>query len=356
MKIAIMGAGLSGLSCAVLLEKNGIIPDIYEAQYKIAARFSNTETIMNVLDYPVKDEFKYIEKKYGVKLKPLNNLKKVIVHGPSEKAAIEGELGFITVRGNHPDALEVQLGDISKAPVITNSYYTLDDLKEKYDYIVYAAGNNQEPRRQEIWETDVVTNLIGANITGSFDPNTSEIWFNDEFAPQGNGFLLPYNSGTASLAIGVPGTEGVKLENLWKKFLKALNRDYTIKDTFVLHSFEIGRNKALVKDNVIYTGNAGGFLMPFLGFGQFTSMVSGFEAANAIIKQDLKLYIKAVEPLKKSYQDSLKMRRIFSKMDNKQYDLLVKLFKSKFTSMVFSKFPLPALKTAAAALFPFTKP
>lgn len=69
MKVAVMGAGLAGLSCAVLLEQYGLAPDIYEAQYKIGARFPNTEAIMNVLDFPVGDSFKYIEEKYKVILK-----------------------------------------------------------------------------------------------------------------------------------------------------------------------------------------------------------------------------------------------------------------------------------------------
>lgn len=89
MKVAVMGAGLAGLSCAVLLEQYGLTPDIYEAQYKIGARFPNTEAIMNVLEY---------------------------------------------------------------------------------DYVVVTTGNSQEPRRQHIWETDVVSNLIGANLSGSFTP------------------------------------------------------------------------------------------------------------------------------------------------------------------------------------------
>ncbi len=348
-----MGAGLAGLSCAVLLERQGIIPDVYETKYKIAARFPNTEAFMNILDFPVKEAFKYIETKYKVKLKPLNLLRKLIIHGPQHTAVIKGELGYITVRGNHPDALEVQLGDISKAPVITNSYFTLDDLKDKYDYVVVATGNSREPKRQQVWETNVVTNLIGVNIIGTFDPNTAEVWLNDRFAPQGYCFLLPYNSGTASLVLAVPGTEGVNLENLWQRFLKIFNRPYEIKDTFTLHSFEIGRNKSIVKDKIVFVGNAGGFMMPFLGFGQFTSILSGFEAATAIANRKLEHYEESMKPLVNSYYNSLKMRRIFASMNNAWYDMLVKILQMKIANVSFSKFPAPILKTIATVLDPF---
>lgn len=353
MKIAIMGAGLAGLSCAVLLEKYGISLDVYEAQYKIGARFPNCEAIMNILDFPVKDYLVYINDKYNVKIEPLNFLKRLFIHSPQHTAAITGELGYITVRGNHPDSLEVQLGDILKSPVITNSFYTLDDLKERYDYVVVAIGNSQESRRQQIWETDVVTNLIGANIIGSFDPNTAELWLNNSIAPKGYGFLLPYNSGTASLAIGVPGTEGVNLENLWQNFLDTLTFQYEIKDTFLLHSYEIGRVKTLIKDNVLFVGNAGGFIMPFMGFGQFTSMLSGFEAAIAIANRNLEYYEKAMEPIIKSYYQSLNMRKIASEMNNSWFDLLVQFLKYTPSNIVFSKFPLPFLKTVQKVLDPF---
>lgn len=355
MRIAIMGAGLAGLSCTALLEQYGLFPDVYEAQYKIAARFPNTEAIMNVLDFPVQASFTYLENKYKIKLRPLATLTRLIVHSPTHLASISGELGFITVRGNHPEALEVQLGDMSRSPVITNSYHTLDDLKKAYEYVVVATGNSQEPRRQHIWETDIVANLMGANITGSFDPHAAEVWLNDNFAPQGYCFLLPYNSSTASLVVAVPGTEGVNLEVLWQKFWENLNLPYEIKDTFSLHSYEIGRCQPLVKDNVIFVGNAGGFIMPFLGFGQFTSMLSGFEAAIAIANKNLDYYQSAMRPLLKSYHHSLKMRRILASLNNSKYDLLARLLQSKLAGPALSKFPAPILKNLATVVDPFIR-
>jgi len=347
-----MGAGLAGLACAVLLEQYGIVPDIYEAQYKIGARFTNGEAIMNILDFPVEDCFSYLEQKYKVKLQPINSLTSLVVHGPEDAALITGELGYITARGNHPRALEVQLGDISKAPVFTNNYYTIDDLKGRYDVVVVATGNSNEAKRQQLWETDIVANLIGASIRGNFSPQQAEVWLNDDYAPQGYCFLLPYHRNVASLCLAVPGTEGVNLELLWQKFLACLDFKFTIHDTFTLHSFEIGRNKALVTDNLIFVGQAGGFVMPFLGFGQFTSMLSGFEAAIAIAGGNLPSYIAAMQPLIDSYYPSLKMRRVLAGLNNHQYNLLIKLLQNKYANTAFSKFPLPILKTAASVLDP----
>ena len=353
VKVAIMGAGLAGLSCAVLLEQYGIVPDIYEAQYKIGARFTNGEAIMNILDFPVEDCFSYLDRKYKVKLKPINTLESLVIHGPEDSALIEGELGYITSRGNHPCALEVQLGDISKAPVFTNNYYTIDDLKGKYDVVVVATGNSNEPKRQRIWETDIVANIIGASIRGTFNPHQAEVWLNDTYAPQGYCFLLPYHSNIASLCVAVPGTEGVNLELLWQKFLATLHFQFSIKDTFTLHSFQIGRNKSLVSQNLVFVGHAGGFVMPFLGFGQFTSMLSGFEAAIAIAGGNLQSYVEAMQPLIDSYYPSLKIRRLLASLDNNKYNLLVRILKNKYANTTFSKFPIPILKLAASVLDPF---
>ncbi len=353
MKVAIMGAGLAGLSCSVLLEQYGVLPDIYEAQYKIGARFTNGEAIMNILDFPVEDCFNYLDRKYEVKLNPINTLESLVIHGPKDSALIEGNLGYITARGNHPHALEVQLGDISKAPVFTNNYYTIDDLKAKYDVIVVATGNSNEPKRQRIWETDIVANIIGASIRGTFNPHQAEVWLNDSYAPQGYCFLLPYHNNIASLCIAVPGTAGVNLELLWQKFLESLHFEFNVKDTFTLHSFEIGRNKTLVTENLMFVGNAGGFVMPFLGFGQFTSMLSGFEAAIAIANGNMQSYIDAMQPLIDSYYPSLKMRRVLAGMNNNKYNLLIKILQNKYANTTFSKFPIPILKLVANVIDPF---
>ena len=44
-----MGAGLSGLSCAIYLEKQGIAPFIFEKRSQIGDRFVNGEALFHML-------------------------------------------------------------------------------------------------------------------------------------------------------------------------------------------------------------------------------------------------------------------------------------------------------------------
>jgi flavin-dependent dehydrogenase len=41
MEVAIKGAGMSGLSCAITLEKHGIKPTIFEKRNRVGDRFVN---------------------------------------------------------------------------------------------------------------------------------------------------------------------------------------------------------------------------------------------------------------------------------------------------------------------------
>jgi phytoene dehydrogenase-like protein len=42
MKVAIMGDGLSGLACALTLEKRGVKPDVLEKRRIVGDRFTNS--------------------------------------------------------------------------------------------------------------------------------------------------------------------------------------------------------------------------------------------------------------------------------------------------------------------------
>lgn len=352
MRIAIMGAGLAGLSCAWLLEKAGVSPEIYESKYKIGARFASTEAIMPFIHQPYYDPLNFIKSKYGLELQPVSRIHTLIVHGPRGSARLNGELGYITARGNHPMALEVQLGKLVQSRVEYNSYQTLDELKRKYDSVVVATGKPDEGKRLGIWSTDVVANLTGAYIEGSFDPFTAEVWFDNDYAPQGYAFLLPYDQHRASLVLAVPGTN-INLENLWNLFLVKTNLNYTVKDCFQLYNFEIGKPDRLVQDNILFTGQAGGFMRPLLGFGQFGAMLSGLEAALSLLGKSF--YTESVAGLRRDYMDLLILRRGLEKLTNTGYDRLVQILRTPVGKYLITNNRFPVLKGMAKILGPSLK-
>lgn len=60
MDVAIMGAGLSGLACAITLEKNGITPTIFESRSQVGDRFINAEAFLPVFERPIRDNYAYL--------------------------------------------------------------------------------------------------------------------------------------------------------------------------------------------------------------------------------------------------------------------------------------------------------
>ncbi|RYD06111.1 hypothetical protein N752_06165 [Desulforamulus aquiferis] len=48
MKVAIIGAGVAGLAAGIVLEKNGIVPDIYEQNLFIADHYSHIGVLFNM--------------------------------------------------------------------------------------------------------------------------------------------------------------------------------------------------------------------------------------------------------------------------------------------------------------------
>ena len=54
-KWLLWGAGISGLSCALTLEKFGITPTIFEKRNSVGDRFVNAEAMFSILNRPSKD-------------------------------------------------------------------------------------------------------------------------------------------------------------------------------------------------------------------------------------------------------------------------------------------------------------
>ena len=80
MRVAIMGAGMSGLACAITLEKHGVTPTIFEKRSQVGDRFVNGEATFSILNRPIKDDLAYISSNYDIHLEPTALVKKIVIH------------------------------------------------------------------------------------------------------------------------------------------------------------------------------------------------------------------------------------------------------------------------------------
>ncbi len=104
-----MGAGLSGLACAITLEQNGIKPVIFENRSKVGDRFVNCEILLSALSRPIDDAIKYFSENHQIYLKPQGNINKLVIHSPHHTAIISGALGYTNLRGRIKNSFGKQL-------------------------------------------------------------------------------------------------------------------------------------------------------------------------------------------------------------------------------------------------------
>ncbi|ABR47147.1 FAD dependent dehydrogenase [Alkaliphilus metalliredigens QYMF] len=341
MKVAIMGAGLSGLSCAITLEQHGIYPDIYENRRCVGDRFINGEIVLDILNRPIQDSVAYLSEKHHVFLQPTANIKKLVLISEKSRATIEGNLGFSSIRGRHPLAWESQLSKQVTSNFFFNSDSTYEDLLATYSHVIMSPGDGSYPMKLGNYRQDLTVRLKGSIYRGSFDVNTVYAWLNHDVAPKGYAYLIPLSHEEANATIAFPNypeNEVQDLDQLWERFQKLLQKEgfssLTPVDEFNVTNYIIGRSEHGRIGNTFFTGNCFCSLMPFLGFGQFSSLLTGIYAAQDLA--GMGQYEKLSHHLIKSYESSLVLRRALEKMSNQDYDYFVGALNNQLGNKLFT--------------------
>lgn len=140
MKVAIIGAGISGLSCAFEFKKYGIIPTIFEKKRRIGEDVDFIASTLKLFDVTYKDPLKYLKDEYGIELKPLNILQQTIINAPNRKTIVKRVQGYIFCRGECEQSIENQIALIADIPIIFNKHISIDEIKKEYDYVIDATG------------------------------------------------------------------------------------------------------------------------------------------------------------------------------------------------------------------------
>jgi flavin-dependent dehydrogenase len=359
MDIAIMGAGLSGLACALTLEKNGITPTIFEKRGKVGDRFVNGEALLSIFTRPVHDCIASLSDDFGIYLKPTSHIQKIEVFSKNERALLEGQHGFSNIRGRHQDSFESQLEQQVTSTIHFHSEQTYEQLLQKYSHIVMATGDGAYAKETGNFREDLTVSLKGATVEGNFDRYAVIAWLDYDLAPYGYCFLIPYSEKEAVITIAIPDRSDSKqsMSDLWDLFHSQvrtqLKQDLPITDQFQITQYPIGICSSARIGNTFYVGNCFGTMMPFMGFGQYASIVSGVYAAYDLC--GLGKYEELMKPLRQSYENSLVLRRSMEQLSNEGLDRVIRALQGYWGEKLFQTKTINPLKVASYLLRPYVK-
>lgn len=357
MKIAIMGAGLSGLACGIMLERHGLTPTIYENRSQVGDRFVNAEIMMEILNRPIEDSLAYLSEKFQIYLQPASNIKTLIIHSEHNDAVIEGHLGYVSIRGRHQNSFEAQLAKQLKTNIIFNSKHSYEDLLKEYTHIILATGDGDYTKKLQGFNEALKVRLKGATILGNFDPHTVHAWLDNTLSPKGYCYLIPFSREEANIVIAYPNypenqqlSEDIYWSRFYEKLQTQFNNKFEIRDAFNITNYIIGQASLPRIGNTLFVGNCLTSVMPFLGFGQFTSMLTGIEAAYELLGK-VSFKDTALHHFK-SFDESLVLRKTMEKMDNANFDSFVKLLANHRGELLFNT-NMNLISLASQVLKPF---
>lgn len=322
MKVAIIGAGISGLACAIELEKNGIKPDIFEKRYTAGELFDHCTVMLEIITRPVKDPVVYLYNNFGIEIKPVQTVNTVYMHGPKVDSTLKRNyMGYFFVRGQDKDSVENQLYRQIKTPVRFDAEADYREIMNEYDYVVIATGENSVVKSLGCWQDLVRTWVYGSEVVGKFDPTCLHMWMDTRYSKSGYAYLVPFNSKRATLSLIIPYITEEETDYYWARFWEIVNPPCSVVKTFKLEHIS-GFVKPTVYKNLLFTGNAAGAIEPFLGFGQYFALVSGVLAARAIYKGED--YEKSIKKYVDKNMELLELRKALDRLGNSDFDTLIR--------------------------------
>lgn len=287
MRVAIVGAGLAGLACAHELERLGLSCELFEKRDRVGKMFATVEIMLQAMVLkPGQDLFDMFRKELHLPINPAAHVRRAVLHSRRQEASITGHLGYSTVRGADERSLEAQLARHIRSPIHFDHEADVRRLQREYDWVVVATGSPQWPREFGLWTTDVAWWMHGAVVVGDFNSSELHFYFNTRYAKTGYGMIAPFDERTAAVGLGVPGSSEEEVVRLWEVFRQEQQHFWEAEiEPFHLNCYEIGRVKQRQHENLLFIGNAGGFIEPIATSGQTPSLRSGVYAARKLAGQ-----------------------------------------------------------------------
>jgi flavin-dependent dehydrogenase len=323
MKIAIIGAGLSGLSCALELERNGIIADVFEKDSSVGWPWPLVGFWPEILLRDYGDILKYLRENFNISIKPITQCNNIIMKSKNNRVEINGNLGYAIMRGKTADSVENQIIKLlENTPVYLNKSVNYKELSSKYDWVVVTGANDSIARELGLWEDKGMIRIIGGVALGSFRPDSSTVYFNTEYAGTGYGRVAPFNKTQAIVDLFAIGCGEFELDRLFSKFLAYEHLDHLeFLYRITPNPFTAGKVKKYRINNLLLAGRSAGLTERLLGVGGVAAILSGIYAARAM-SQGLD-YESHMKQLTSWVENISVFRDIVNKYDNDDFDRLL---------------------------------
>ena len=334
LKIAIIGAGVAGLSCAIECEKLGVPAEVFERHHSVGWPWPSVNNWLDIFTRVYgSNPIKYIKDMYDINIKPSFDEKNFIMKSSNSETKIQGKLGPSFYRGKEVDCIENQLlRELKKTPVHYNALSNYKELSQKYDYVVVATGRDFEAKELGVWEEQGRVSIMGTIALGSFAYDTSTIYFDTEYAGTGYARVSPYSDTQAVIALYVIGkgdynTQQLDVNRGFERFLEKERLDkLELMYRFIKPPFSTGRVSGFKSANVLLTGRSAGLTDRLLGTGAIEAIISGVFAARAIINRED--YDELLKPLQKHIENISALRNYVENFSNDDFDSMVSLLRT----------------------------
>jgi len=320
MKVAILGAGPAGLSCALELKRKGVIPTIFEKKSYIGEDYALPAAVLRIFNPQYNNVIKYFKKRYNLSIYPKNKIEKITMKSPSKEITVKGNLGYVLMRGREKDSLENQIFASLNIPVQFDTYGTIKNLQRDFDYIVAATGSCDGAKEMGIFNRDFNVYSRSATVLGNFNETHVKMWLNTEYAKNGFAFTMPFSKSHARLTLLINNIPHQEISFYWNEFLKTENIKFNMIEIRDLEH-NLGQTYPLNIDNVYFVGDAAGLVDNFVGFGVTAAIESGFIAAKSILRN--LNYTKLMEPYINNRKKLYEFRKSLNIMDNDELDRLL---------------------------------
>ena len=334
MNVAVIGAGPVGCYAGYLFAKEGHAVTIYENHPQIGSPVQCTGLLtsdFDELNIP-KDGFL------------VNTFSKIEVNTPNHKTTIN-QKEYLVCRIKF-DNYFADLARNSGAKILVNHSFL---RKEGKNLVVKDTGSNQE----KTITPDVVlaadgplsptakayglyhpqrTHYYGiqATVQGSFDHTGYQTYFSDQICPGLFAWVVPESSTMAR--VGVATLKNTKY--YFDKFMK--DQEYTAMD-IQAGAIPIYHPQQIIhQDNCYLLGDAAGFVKATTLGGLIPGLKQAEILADCVLHN--KNYEKEIKPLAKKLRLHLKLRQIFDKFKDQDWDKLVSLINQPKIKKVFEEY------------------